>query len=248
MRKKIVAGNWKMNLGFKEAVELVQGIESEIKTVNEVEVILFPSIALASSVKEYLCHSKLGIQNVFPASSGAFTGETSLQHAEELGANYLLIGHSERRAIFHESNEFIKQKVDEGLAKGFNIIFCVGEPLEEREKGNEVSYVMEQLNASLFHVSPDLWKQVVVAYEPIWAIGTGLTANAQQAEEIHAAIRSSVISQFGQSIGNELSILYGGSCTPNNAKELFACPNVDGGLIGGAALNATSFSQIIRSI
>ena len=246
MRKKVVAGNWKMNLSLREGIALAEAIEHGIENGNETNVILFPPIALAGQIKQHLKTCSLGIQNFYPVLSGAFTGETSLMHARDIGATYLLIGHSERRTIFGESDELIKKKVDYALQEGFHVIFCVGEPLSEREKGNEVQFVLNQLESGLFHLDANQWTKVMVAYEPIWAIGTGITANSGQAEEMHSHIRHEVSKRCGANVAESLSILYGGSCTPQNAKELFSCPNVDGGLIGGAALNATSFCEIIR--
>lgn len=235
-----------MNLSLPEGIALAEAIEAGIESGNETKVILFPPIALAGSINQHLALCSLGIQNFYPALSGAYTGETSLMHARDMGATYLLIGHSERRTIFGESDELIKMKVDYALQEGFQIVFCVGEPLGEREKGNERQFVLNQLESGLFHLNPSHWTKVMVAYEPIWAIGTGVTANAEQAEEMHRHIRHEVATRYSDDVAESLSILYGGSCTPQNANELFSCPNVDGGLIGGAALNASSFCQIIR--
>jgi triosephosphate isomerase len=246
MRKKVVAGNWKMNLSIGEGIALAEAIEHDIDKSNDTHVILFPPIAMAGAIKHHLERCSLGLQNFYPAQSGAFTGETSLMHAKDLGATYLLIGHSERRMVFGESNELIKMKVDQALIEGFKVVFCVGEPLSEREKGNEVQFVLNQLESGLFHLDANQWSKVILAYEPIWAIGTGVTANSAQAEEMHRQIRQEISKRCGADAAESLSILYGGSCTPQNANELFSCANVDGGLIGGAALNAASFGEIIR--
>jgi triosephosphate isomerase len=189
----------------------------------------------------------LGIQNFHPKEKGAFTGEISVKQAKEIGASYALIGHSERRMYFSESNAFLKEKVDAALQYGLIPVFCCGEPLEIREAESQNVFVETQIEESLFHLSSDAIAQVVIAYEPIWAIGTGKTASSQQAQDMHAHIRSVLAKKYGEEVAQKISILYGGSCNPSNASELFACPDVDGGLIGGASLVASDFCTIANS-
>jgi triosephosphate isomerase len=247
MRKKIVAGNWKMNLFIKDAFELSTEIIKTTADITEVELIIFPPSLFTVELAKLKSHLKLGVQNFYPAESGAFTGEISVTQIKDAGATYSLIGHSERRAIFGENAELLRAKVDAALKHTIKFIFCCGEPLDIRENGNELSFVKQQLIDSLFHLTSEQILSVIIAYEPVWAIGTGKTASVNQAEEMHAAIRSWIAEKYDLSIANKISILYGGSCNASNAKELFACPNVDGGLIGGAALQAESFNTIARS-
>ena len=244
MRKKILAANWKMNLLRDEALELHRKISefSENQTIQ----IYAPSLYLSELSK--LNGVSIGAQNFYFENSGAFTGEISLGQLESCGINHVLIGHSERRQFFYETDEFLKMKVDAAVSSDFNMIFCCGEPLEIREKNNHVEFVVNQLKASLFHVSPNAWNQIAIAYEPVWAIGTGLTASTLQAEEMHACIRESVREAFGEEISRSVPILYGGSCNERNAHELFSCENVDGGLIGGASLKSESFKEIVKAL
>ena len=247
MRKKIVAGNWKMNLLLTEALKLSTDIIQTTKELSNVELIIFPSSLFTLELAKAKSHLKLGVQNFYPAESGAFTGEISVTQIKDVGATYSLIGHSERRAIFGEGAELLREKVDAALKHNINFIFCCGEPLEIRESGNELSYVKQQLIDSLFHLTSEQMLSAIIAYEPVWAIGTGKTASVHQAEEMHAAIRSWIAEKYDNSVADKISLLYGGSCNASNAKELFACPNVDGGLIGGAALQVESFNTIARS-
>jgi triosephosphate isomerase len=246
MRKKIVAGNWKMNLTKSEALALYQSVDSQ-NASNEVELIVFPSTVYLDSLNKLDGNLKLGVQNFHPAESGAFTGENSITQVKDLGAEYVLIGHSERRMYFNEDGAFLKEKVDAALQHDVKIIFCCGEPLSIREMNAQDYYVEEQLIESLFHLSNYAMERIIIAYEPIWAIGTGKTASSEQAESMHAAIRGFIEKQYGKNTAEKISILYGGSCNANNASELFACENVDGGLIGGAALKANDFLQIAKS-
>jgi triosephosphate isomerase len=247
MAQKIVAGNWKMNLQFEEGKALVNNILKGNRP-SDVNVMVFPtSLYVQSLSQEAKKEITVGVQNFNANEKGAFTGEMSISQVESVGVSIGLIGHSERRAIFNETDADLKLKVDAAIEKGFNFIFCCGEPLEVREAGNEYSFVKAQLEASLFHLSSDELKNGIIAYEPVWAIGTGKTATSQQAEEMHAEIRSWITEKYSAEIANSVSILYGGSCNNKNAKELFACPNVDGGLIGGAALKAESFLEIINA-
>ncbi len=248
MRKNIVAGNWKMNLSPKEASKLFEELENTSSWPEEVQMMIFPpALYLQKFAEEKKSKMLIGVQNFFQKESGAYTGELSVDQVLDSGAEVLLIGHSERRAYFGEHDAFLKEKVDIAMAKGAHIIFCCGEPLEIRENGQEKDFVQTQLDNSLFHLSADQMKNVTIAYEPVWAIGTGKTASIEEAEDMHSSIRTWLIGQYGIEVANDISILYGGSCKPSNAKELFACPNVDGGLIGGASLDAKDFTQIAQS-
>jgi len=246
MRKKIIAGNWKMNLLQHEANELVNKLVSQ-EVSSEVKRIVFPPFIFISELLSASTNLAIGAQNFYPKESGAYTGEVSIIQLKDLGVKYVLVGHSERRMYFNESNSFLKEKVDSALANDIHVIFCCGEPLEVRDQNNHEAFVINQLEESLFHLTVEQIKNVTIAYEPIWAIGTGRTATSQQAEQMHACIRKSIIETYNQEIGDSISILYGGSCNPANAKELFACPNVDGGLIGGASLKADDFYAISTS-
>ncbi|MES2799284.1 MAG: triose-phosphate isomerase [Bacteroidota bacterium] len=245
-RRKIVAGNWKMNLLPAEADVLFKEINAANRALS-CDLVVFPPAIYLQQFGGEKGTTFLGIQNFHPAKKGAFTGEISIAQVVGLKLNYVLIGHSERRIDFSESNSFIKEKVDAALQNDVKLIFCCGEPLEIRESGKHLDFVKEQLEASLFHISESEIRKVIIAYEPIWAIGTGRTASAAQAEEMHKGIRTLVEKKYGAKIAEEISILYGGSCNTSNAKELFSCPNVDGGLIGGAALEASSFLAIANS-
>ncbi len=248
MRKKIVAGNWKMNLVSEEANTLFDIISNQLSGSDEPLVLVFPpSIFLHELSKKSSKTVAIGAQNFYPKEKGAFTGEISVTQVQDCGATHVLIGHSERRAYFQETESFLKEKVESALAYKLGIVFCCGEPLEIREKNQEMEYVKKQLENSLFHLSVADISKCVIAYEPVWAIGTGKTASIEQAEEMHFAIRSWLSGKYGHQVADSISILYGGSCTATNAKELFSCPNVDGGLIGGAALDSDAFLQIIHS-
>lgn len=244
MRSKIVAGNWKMNLSQTQAEELSREVNN-MNIGSGIEVYLFPPMLYVNDCKKQASQVKVGAQNAYPKDSGAYTGEVSMWQLQEAGVDAVLIGHSERREYFAESNEFLKQKLDAALAHGIKPFFCCGEPLEIRENGTFLDYVKKQLEESVFHLEAAAFKQVVIAYEPIWAIGTGKTASVEQAEEMHAAIRSWVEAQYGKEMAENTSILYGGSCNPGNAQSLFACENVDGGLIGGASLKASEFAVLV---
>lgn len=255
MRKKIVAGNWKMNTGKQEALQLVQDVLSSLSPLAAHQHLVFcPPFVHISSIQEVLRSGKssnvhLGAQNCHDKASGAYTGEVSIPMLRDYGVDHVIIGHSERRQYFNESNEFIRTKVDALLAEGMRVLFCCGEPLEIRESGTQNDWVKKQLEESVFHLSPEQMKQgIIIAYEPIWAIGTGKTASSEQAQEMQAFIRHIVRTHFGESVADELSILYGGSCNAGNAAELFACPDVDGGLIGGAALKAETFLPIVAAL
>jgi len=247
MAQKIVAGNWKMNLELEGAFELVDKILDEDKP-EDVRVVLFPPAPFMYPLAMLNDGSfDLGAQNFYVKNSGAFTGEISLAQIKSVGGSIGLIGHSERRAYFAENNNFLKEKVDHALANKLEFIFCCGEPLMIRESGKELEFVKMQLLESLFHLTADQIRGGIIAYEPVWAIGTGKTATTEQAEHMHAAIRLWLTEKYSKDVADSVSLLYGGSCNPGNAKELFACQNVDGGLIGGASLNAVDFNAIIQS-
>lgn len=246
MRKKIVAGNWKMNLSSTEATNLCKEL-NEISIANQVEVFVFPPMLYVNDCMKKLSTIQVGAQNAFHVDAGAYTGEVSMKQLSEFGLAAVLIGHSERRMFFHEDNQLLKQKVDAALNHQLKPFFCCGEPLEIREKEKHFEFVKQQLDESVFHLEAHNFSKLVLAYEPIWAIGTGKTASTQQAEEMHAAIRLWVAERYSEQVAVELTILYGGSCNPSNAKALFACNNVDGGLIGGASLKAEDFSILVSN-
>ena len=246
MSQKIVAGNWKMNLSAKDAKELISGLNSE-QFPSDVRVIVFPTSLYIQSVASLSKDIEVGCQNFSDQDAGAYTGENSISQLNSAGATIGLIGHSERRAYYKEDNDFLKQKVDQAIANDFDFIFCCGEPLSIREAGKELDFVRQQLEESLFHLSIENMMNKVIAYEPVWAIGTGRTASSEQAEDMHRSIRLWIAEKYNSDVADSVSILYGGSCKPSNAKELFACPNVDGGLIGGAALKVEDFTALIKS-
>ncbi len=248
MRKNIVAGNWKMNKTLTEGLELAQTLNQALadKTPACDVIIGTPFIHLAGIVN--LVHEgKIAVaaQNCADKEQGAYTGEVSAAMIASTGAKYIILGHSERRTYYGETAELLVEKVNLTLKQGLSPIFCIGEVLEERESEKHFEVVKTQIADSLFHLSADQMKNVILAYEPVWAIGTGKTASAAQAQEMHAYIRSVLTNHFGQALANEISILYGGSCNPSNAKELFSNPDVDGGLIGGASLKGDDFISII---
>ena len=246
MRKKIVAGNWKMNKNLQEGVALAKELTEVVKNPNCGVIICTPFIHLAS-VAEIVKGSaiELGAENCADKASGAFTGEVSAEMVKSTGADYVILGHSERREYYNETPEILKEKVQLALANGLKVIFCIGETLAEREANKQNEVVKAELAGSVFNLTAEEWKNIVIAYAPSWAIGTGKTATAEQAEEIHAYIRSAVAEVYGQAVADETTILYGGSCKASNAPELFAKPDIDGGLIGGASLKAADFKGII---
>jgi len=252
MRKQIAAANWKMNLTYVEAQRLLEDIlKEEIDIYENQEVIFgipFPYLMMGNEKMQTLKSYYAAAQNCSNKKSGAFTGEVSVDMLQSIGIKYCIVGHSERREIFNESNLDISEKVDILLGSGMKPIFCCGEPLSIRDAGTQNDYVAKQLQESILHLSADDIKKLVIAYEPIWAIGTGKTATTEQAQEMHAYLRSVLAKQYGDEVANEISILYGGSVKPGNAAELFACPDVDGGLVGGASLNAVDFTQIIKAL
>ncbi len=250
MRKNIVAGNWKMNLNLQEGVALATALNEALKdkTVKCDVVIGTPFIHLASVVNA-VDTNKIGVaaQNCADKVSGAYTGEVAAAMIASTGATYVILGHSERRAYYHDTAEILKEKVLLALANGLTPIFCIGEVLQEREAEKHFEVVKSQIESSLFDLAPEEFSKIVLAYEPVWAIGTGKTASAAQAQEMHAFIRKTLAAKYGAEIADNTSILYGGSCNASNAKELFSNPDVDGGLIGGASLGVDKFMPIIEA-
>ncbi len=245
MRKQIVAGNWKMNTSLQDGIELAKKVNMLVKSTNlSAEVIIAPPFTHIQGIAGLLTHVKLGAQNCASEPAGAFTGEVSAGMISSTGATHVILGHSERRTYYHEEDKLIRSKVSLALAHGLIPIFCCGEVLAEREAGNHFAVVRTQLNEALFSLTDSEFEKIVIAYEPVWAIGTGVNATPEQAQEMHAFIRGLVKERFGEELAEELSILYGGSCKPSNAAELFANPDVDGGLIGGASLKAEDFLGI----
>lgn len=248
MRKKIVAGNWKMNMNLQDGVALAKEINEALAVdkPNCDVVICTPFIHLAS-VAQVIDPAivGLGAENCADKVKGAYTGEVSAEMVKSTGAQYVILGHSERREYYGETPETLKEKVLLALANGLKVIFCIGETLEEREANKQNEVVKAELEGSVYNLSAEEWKNIILAYEPIWAIGTGKTATAEQAEEMLAYIRSTVAEKYGKEVAEETSILYGGSCKASNAPELFAKPDIDGGLIGGASLKAADFKGII---
>jgi len=252
MRKKIVAGNWKMNKTLDEAqtltAEVMAMVADEVKgPAITVLCVPFPYLV---TLKKQLGSSavQVGAQNCSEHDAGAYTGEVSALMLKAMSIPYVILGHSERRQYFGENGKLLATKVDKALAAHLTPIFCCGEPLEIREAGTHEQLVKQQIEEALFHLTPDALKQVVIAYEPVWAIGTGKTASSQQAQEMHAVIRLHLASHFGASVAEEISILYGGSVKADNARELFACPDVDGGLVGGASLKSREFVDIVKAM
>lgn len=255
MRKKIVAGNWKMNLTIAEGKALAESIINESAEAGDNNlIVLCVPFTHISAVAEVLNASdsnkiKLGAQNCNDHLHGAYTGEISVPMLKEAGVSHVIIGHSERRQFFNESNELLKCKVDTLLAQDMQILFCCGESLDIRNAGTQNEHVAGQLKESLFHLSgADLQQHITIAYEPIWAIGTGVTASTLQAQEMHAYIRGILSEKYGNEVAQQISILYGGSCNAQNAQELFGSEDVDGGLIGGASLKAETFLPVIQAM
>jgi len=252
MRKKIIAGNWKMNndleQGLKLASEVMNIAKDEVNT--DTKIVICPPFIHLASVGKLIAGSKvaLGAQNCSAKVSGAFTGEVSVSMLKSIGVEYVILGHSERREYFNESNAFLAEKLNLVLAEGLTPIFCCGETLAQRNEGIHIDFVCQQLTDSLFHLSPEQMAKVVIAYEPIWAIGTGVTASTEQAEEMHKMIRSHFESKYGKEVAEEITIQYGGSCKASNAPELFSCSDIDGGLIGGASLVSRDFIEIVKAM
>ncbi|TXJ29504.1 MAG: triose-phosphate isomerase [Chitinophagaceae bacterium] len=252
MRKQIAAANWKMNLSFQQGEKLLDDIlTAKIALADHQEVIFavpYPYLLMTRSEVAEEKNYYTAAQNCYHKKSGAYTGEVSAEMLHSIGVPYCVIGHSERREYFNESNAVLADKLNLCLENFITPIFCCGEPLSIREKGTQNEFVATQLKESLYHLPAEKIKDIVIAYEPIWAIGTGKTATTEQAQEMHAYLRSALATQYGEDIAAQISILYGGSVKANNAKELFSCPDVDGGLVGGASLVAADFIEIIRAL
>lgn len=250
MRKKIVAGNWKCNTNLQEGVELAKRVDALAagEVAGDVVIVLGVPFTHLAKVAESVSATRIGVaaQTCAAEAKGAFTGEVSAEMVKSTGAGYVILGHSERREHYAETSEILNKKIALAMANGLTPIYCCGEPLQIREAGTQKAFVKKQLEETIFNLSPDDFKKLIIAYEPIWAIGTGKTATSEQAQEIHAFIRSVIAEKFGIEIAESISILYGGSCNEKNAKELFANKDVDGGLIGGASLKAECFIQIIN--
>ena len=249
MRKNIVAGNWKMNKTFPEGLELIQQILNQADTLKDVDLIVVPPFILTAEASKILKESniKLGAQNCSKHNEGAYTGEISARMIKSTGAEFVIIGHSERRKYFKETNEIINEKIKLALESGLKTIVCCGEVLEQRESEEHFQIVNKQIKEMFEGINAESFKNIIIAYEPVWAIGTGKTATPDQAQEMHSFIREKIKNSYGSQVANDLSILYGGSCKPSNAKELFTNPDVDGGLIGGASLKANDFIEIAKS-
>jgi triosephosphate isomerase len=251
MRKKIVAGNWKMNLDYTGGLTLFTEVLSLVKsdiTGSQQAIVCSPFIhlqSLAAAAKD-VANVSVGAQNAHQAESGAYTGEISAKMIRSVGAEYVILGHSERRQYFGETNELLAKKTDTVLKNGLLPIFCIGETLQERESGVYFDVIKSQLVEGIFHLEAEAFANVVIAYEPVWAIGTGVTASAEQAQEIHAFIRAEIAAKYSPVVAEGITILYGGSCNPKNAPELFAKADIDGGLIGGASLKSRDFVDILK--
>jgi triosephosphate isomerase len=250
MRQKIVAGNWKMHKNAEETEDLLNELIDKLPNDVEAQVIVAPTFINLASAVDHLEFTNIAVaaQNMSQFESGAYTGEISADMLKSVGVNIVIIGHSERRAYFHETDFILADKVTTALSHNMTVIFCFGEELKDRQNSQHFNIVENQLRDGLFHIKDKNWEQIVLAYEPVWAIGTGETASPEQAQEMHRFIRETVRQRFGSTIAEDVSILYGGSVKPENAKEIFSKPDVDGGLIGGAALKASDFAAIVSSI
>jgi triosephosphate isomerase len=252
MRKQIAAANWKMNLTYQQGEKLLDDIFQQKIQLNFHQQVIFavpfPYLIMATSEVANEMNYAIAAQNCSDKKSGAYTGEVSAEMLQSIGIQYCVVGHSERREYFLENNKVLAEKVNICLQHEITPIFCCGEPLRIREENNQDQFVQQQLEESLFHLSPDQIKTIIIAYEPIWAIGTGKTATTEQAQEMHKHLRSVIAGKYGAGIADEIPILYGGSVKANNAAEIFACPDVDGGLVGGASLVAGDFVQIIKAL
>jgi triosephosphate isomerase (TIM) len=250
MRQKIVAGNWKMNKNAEETEDLLNALINQLPNEKEVEIIIAPTFINLASAVDHLEFTNIVVaaQNMHQSENGAFTGEISADMLKSIGVNTVILGHSERRAIFHETDAVISFKVDKALQHQMRVIFCFGEELKDRQNNQHFNIVENQLRDGLFHLDKNAWENIVLAYEPVWAIGTGETASPEQAQEMHSFIRETIRKAFGSDVAEDVSILYGGSVKPDNAKEIFSKPDVDGGLIGGAALKAEDFAAIVNAI
>lgn len=252
MRKQIAAANWKMNLNLEQAKALLDDLLAQPRHLSENQWVVFgvpfPYLTMALEKIKGRKNVAVAAQNCYSKKSGAYTGEVSAEMLKSIGVTHVILGHSERREYFAETNAMLADKLNLALEYDLTPIFCCGEPLSVREAESQNGYVEQQLRESLFHLSPEQLLKIVIAYEPIWAIGTGRTASSAQAQEMHAHLRSVLAGQYGQSIADQISILYGGSVKAANATELFGCPDVDGGLVGGASLQAAEFSAVIDGL
>lgn len=248
MRKHIVAGNWKMNNGLIQTKTLISELKQQTKT-SDAEVMIAPTFTNLWHAFEATRQDDIEViaQNMHFAEKGAYTGEVSAAMLKSIGIQTVILGHSERRAYFNETDESLAKKVDAALEHNMRVIFCFGEELSDRKAGNQETVVENQIKNALFHLEAEAFKDIVLAYEPVWAIGTGETASPEQAQDMHAFIRTKLANKYGNDVADSVSILYGGSVKPNNAKEIFSNPDVDGGLIGGAALNAEDFYAIVNA-
>jgi len=249
MRKPVIAGNWKMNKTIKEAIELVNNLKRELVDIQGAEVIVCPAYTALSDISDLLVDSNisLGAQNVYWEASGAFTGEVSPAMLKNAGCKYVIIGHSERRKYFNESDETVNKRIKAAQGPGLIPIFCVGETLEEREAGKTIDVVKRQLAGGLEGLEKDALLNLIIAYEPVWAIGTGKTATSRQAQEVHSFIRSWLVENCSEEVTESLRILYGGSVKPANIKELMQQDDIDGALVGGASLDSSSFVEIVKN-
>ncbi|GAO43957.1 triose-phosphate isomerase [Flavihumibacter petaseus] len=252
MRKQIAAANWKMNCTYQQGEKLLDDILKSKPSLQPQQTVIFavpfPYLIMASSAVANENNVSVAAQNCYQKKSGAYTGEVSVEMLQSIGIRYCIIGHSERREYFHETNADLAAKTDLLLEMDIRPVFCCGEALEIREAGSQNTWVEQQLQESLFHLPAEKLTRIVIAYEPIWAIGTGKTASAAQAQEMHAFIRGVLAAKYGKEIADEISILYGGSVKAANAKEIFGQPDVDGGLVGGASLQAEEFVSIISAL
>ncbi len=248
-RQQIVAGNWKMNMNFQEGRDLASEIINSIGPSEVLTLLCPPFVHLnhVSMLTNGISNLEIGAQNCHQSDSGAYTGEVSASMIKSVGASFVIIGHSERREYFNEDNALLAEKINTALKNDLRPIFCCGEKLDVREAGNHEELVKAQVEQGLFHLDAEAFSKVIIAYEPVWAIGTGKTASPQQAQEMHHFIRGLVAKKYGEPVANSTSILYGGSCKPDNAEEIFSQPDVDGGLIGGASLKAADFIAIVKS-
>lgn len=250
MRQKIVAGNWKMNKNAEETEDLLNDLIDKLPQDVDAQIIVAPTFINLASAVDHLEFTNIAVaaQNMHQNENGAYTGEISADMLKSIGVNIVILGHSERRAYFHETDTILAQKVTTALKHDMTVIFCFGEELKDRQNNQHFNVVENQLRDGLFHIENNDWEKIILAYEPVWAIGTGETASPEQAQEMHEFIRETIRKRYGSNIAEQVSILYGGSVKPENAKEIFSKPDVDGGLIGGAALKAVDFAAIVNGI
>lgn len=254
MPQKIIAANWKMNLTLQEGLALASEVSNMLKDEqkNQAQVVLAPPFLYLYPLKNLLeGHSPqivLAAQNCSEYPKGAFTGEVAASMIASVGGGYVIVGHSERRLYYHETHQQLAEKVDRALENNLNVIFCCGETIEIRERNEHIVFVQKQISGSLFHLDEKAMKKIIIAYEPVWAIGTGKTATAEQAQEMHYEIRNFIAQKYGNNVAANLSVLYGGSVNASNASELLACPDIDGALVGGASLKAREFVEIVKAV